>query len=377
MAKKEPNILLLTIPRNQIQCIIPPGMFEKWFQLGEKEYSEEDAAWDEFVTQHPHGSLLQSTQWARLKNRFGWSSHRVWMKKDGRFVAGAQILYRSKALGVVKIGYIPHGPLVDWADPEQVEILFNQIDQSVYQHGAGLLKMEPLLWQDTVSPSVWATICESYNLVATDDTIQPPRTMMIDIRPPEDEILAAMKSKTRYNIRLSARKGVTVREGSADDLPVFNQLMRLTGQRDGFGVHASEYYRDAFEFFGPDQVVMLIAEFEQRPLAAVMVFAHGTTAAYLYGASSNAERNRMPAYAAQWAAIQWAQNKGCTHYDMWGVPDAELDELEAHFTKRQDGLWPVYRFKRGFGGNIQRTVGAVDRIYNQRLYRLYNWYRKR
>ena len=116
-------------------------MFDKWFSLGEKPYSEEDAAWDAFVEAHPHGSLLQTTNWARLKNRFGWSSHRVWLKKDGRFVAGAQVLFRSSALGLVKIGYIPHGPLVDWEDAEQVDVLFGQIDQSVYQHRAGIVKI--------------------------------------------------------------------------------------------------------------------------------------------------------------------------------------------------------------------------------------------
>lgn len=352
-------------------------MFEKWFALEEKEYSEEDAAWDAFVASHPHGSILQTTNWARLKNRFGWSSHRVWLKKDGRFVAGAQVLYRSAALGIFKIGYLPHGPLVDWKDDEQVKILFNQIDQSVYQHGAGILKLEPLLWQREIGEEDWSDICQRGELVTPTDTIQPPRTIMVDIRSTEDEILAAMKSKTRYNIRLSARKDVTVREGTAADIPAFIHLMQVTGQRDNFGTHDPHYYRDAFNLFAPDQAVLLIAEYEERPLAAAFITAFGETATYLYGASSNEERNRMPAYAVQRAAIRWAKQKGCTQYDLWGIPDAPEDELESHFTQRKDGLWPVYRAKRGYGGQIQRTVGAADRVYNQRLYRLYKWRRNR
>ncbi len=79
----------------------------------------------------------------------------------------------------------------------------------------------------------------------------------------------------------------------------------------------------------------------------------------------------MPAYAAQWAGIRWAKARGCTSYDLWGIPDAAEEELEAGFTDRQDGLWPVYRFKRGFGGEIKRTVGAADRVYNKLLHRLY------
>ncbi len=104
-----------------------------------------------------------------------------------------------------------------------------------------------------------------------------------------------------------------------------------------------------------------------------MVFAHGKTAAYLYGASSDEERQRMPNYAVQWAAIQWARERGCTQYDLWGVPDQPEEELEANFRKYSHDLWGVYRFKRGFGGQVKRTVGTADRVYNKLVYRLYQW----
>jgi peptidoglycan pentaglycine glycine transferase (the first glycine) len=197
------------------------------------------------------------------------------------------------------------------------------------------------------------------------------------LRPPEDEILAAMKQKTRYNIRLSGRKDVVVREGSGADLNTFVDLMKITGQRDDFGTHDPEYYAAMYSLFTPDHAVLLLAEYEGQALAGAIITALGDTAVYLYGASSNQERNRMPAYAVQWAAIRWARARGCTRYDLWGVPDADLDALEAQFTERSDGLWSVYRAKRGYGGRVQRTVGAVDRVYNQRLYRLYNWWRNR
>jgi len=186
-----------------------------------------------------------------------------------------------------------------------------------------------------------------------------------------------MKQKTRYNIRLAEKKGVTVRQGTAADIAPFIRLMRQTGERDGFGIHDAQYYRAAFELFAPDQASLLVAEFEGRPLAGAMVFALGRTAAYFYGASSDEERPRMPAYAIQWAAMRWAKARGCATYDMWGIPDAPEDELEAGFTDRQDGLWPVYRFKRGFGGEVVRTVGAADRVYNPLLARLYRWRRGR
>ncbi len=348
-------------------------MLDKILQL-ESQYTDEDAEWDNFVANHPHGSLLQFTNWATLKGRFGWNSRRVWMRQEDKLIAGAQILFRSSALGIVKVGYIPHGPLVDWNNAEQVEVLFNQIDFAMYEHRAGLLTFEPMIWQkDALN---WEALCQQSGNLLSETTTQPPQTIILDLVPSEEDILKRMKQKTRYNIRLAAKKGVTVREGGNKDLPIFNALMRLTGQRDGFGVHAPEYYQAAFELF-KDQVILLIAEFEERPLSAVMVFKWGNKAGYLYGASSNEHRNLMPNYAVQWAAIQWAKAQGCTEYDLWGIPDAPFEQLEEEFTNRHDGLWGVYRFKRGFGGEIRRTVGAAERPYNKTTRKLYNWWRNR
>lgn len=349
-------------------------MLDKLLQL-KSDYTEEDAAWDTFVARHPHGSLLQMTNWATLKGRFGWSSRRVWLRQEGELVAGAQILFRTAALGLAKVAYIPHGPLVDWSDEEQRETLFNQIDFAMYEHGAGFLSFEPLVWQGEILD--WEKIQAGLGNMSSEVTVQPPQTILVDLRPSLESILAAMKQKTRYNIRLAVKKGVTVRHGSVEDIPIFNALMRLTGQRDGFGVHAPEYYQAAYELFAPDKVALFMAEYEARPLAAIMVFRWGETAAYLYGASGNEHRELMPNYAVQWAAIEWAKALGCTVYDLWGIPDAPEEELEADFMSRSDNLWGVYRFKRGFGGEVRRTVGAWERPYNKRVQKLYHWWRKR
>ena len=265
----------------------PLVMFDKLLALEEQPYTEEDAEWDTFVTDHPQGSLLQTTAWTQLKNNFGWSSQRIWLRKDGQLMAGAQILIKTAFLGIVRVGYIPHGPLVNWEDAEQVEVLFHQMDLAAYERRLGFIKMEPFIWQTDPTAKAWTAVTNQFDLVTKTDTIQPANTAVIDLRPTFDDIMAAMKSKTRYNIRLSARKGVVVRQGTVADLPAFNHLMRLTSQRDGFGVHDPQYYQRAYEVFSPDKVALFIAEYEERPLAAIMVFAFGQRAAYLYGASSN------------------------------------------------------------------------------------------
>jgi lipid II:glycine glycyltransferase (peptidoglycan interpeptide bridge formation enzyme) len=347
-------------------------MFKNPFYLAEQPYNEADAEWDAFVAAHPHGSILQTTNWARLKGRFGWRSWRVWVREQGQLVAGAQLLFRSRALGLLRMGYMPHGPLTTWDNRELTDVLFNQIDRAVWEHRASLLKIEPLLWQHEAAAETWQSLSTAPDMHTAADTVQPPRTMILDLTQSEEQLLAAMKPKTRYNIRLAERKEVTVRPGESADLPAFTRLMAHTGQRNAFGTHAPEYYRAAWELFAPDgNAALWLAEFDGRPLAGVMVFTCGQRASYLFGGSSDQERQRMPSYAAQWAAIRWAKAQGCTTYDLWGVPDADEETLEAQFEERNDGLWGVYRFKRGWGGQIVRTVGCTDRVYNELFYRLY------
>lgn len=341
----------------------------------ESEYTAEDAEWDAFVNAHPNGSILQLSQWATLKGRFGWSSQRVWMRQEGKLVAGAQLLFRSVGWRMVTIGYCPHGPLVNWQDEEQTAVLLNQIDQACYRQRASLVKLEPNLWQ-TALPN-WEKIAQEQGCTLEADTIQPPRTVLVDISDDDEAILKRMKSKTRYNIRLAGRKEVTVREGTLEDIAIFNRLIQTTGQRNKFGVHAPEYYQAAYELLAPDHLNLLIAEYEGQPLAAFIISAVGKRASYLYGASSNEERNRMPTYLLHWEAIRWAKSKGCTEYDLWGVPDEDEETLEAQFTERHDGLWGVYRAKRGWGGDVVRTVGAVERVYNKRAKWLMDWWRNR
>ncbi|MBN1667017.1 MAG: peptidoglycan bridge formation glycyltransferase FemA/FemB family protein, partial [Anaerolineales bacterium] len=171
-------------------------------------------------------------------------------------------------------------------------------------------------------------------------------------------------------------KGVVVRQ--TGDVASFYRLMEATGARDTFGVHSQAYYQQAHELFMPPGAgVLLQAEFEGQPLAGLMAFTRGQRAWYFYGASSDDERNRMPTYLLQWEAMRWARSQGCHSYDLWGVPDADEETLEKDFLERSDDLWGVYRFKRGFGGELRRAAPAYDRIYNPLAYALYRWWLER
>ena len=312
------------------------------------------ADWNQFLSQHPHAHLLQTGEWGELKSAFGWKP--VWVVNGN---VGVHILFRKLPLGFT-IGYIPK-PVI--SDQSVSERLWKEIDSICRQHRAIFCKLEPDSWDSNF-------ILHPSSFILSKHNIQPPRTVIIDIRGTEEEILARMKQKTRYNIRLAEKKGVTVR--AWDDAESFHKMMLVTGGRDGFGVHSLEYYKRAHELLQQKGLgEILVAEYEGKPLAALFVARNGNRAYYLYGASTDEERNRMPTYLLQWEAMKWAKVRGGEEYDLWGVPDEDETTLEANFETRHDGLWGVYRFKRGFGGEVKRAAQALDRVYNPLLYWAY------
>jgi peptidoglycan pentaglycine glycine transferase (the first glycine) len=321
--------------------------------------------WNQFLSAHLNAHLLQTGEWGELKSAFGWKPVRVVSGK-----VGIQILFRKLPLGFT-VGYIPKAAFSSQRSAVSQE-LWQEIDVVCKRNRAIFLKLEPDLWHDQTHEIAALSEAEGWNLKfeTSPHNIQPPRTIIINIKGSEEAILARMKQKTRYNIRLAEKKGVTVR--AWEDIESFHKMMLLTGGRDGFGVHAREYYQRAYDLLYPKQMAeLLLAEYDGKPLAALFVARNGNRAYYLYGASTDEERNRMPTYLLQWEAMKWAKARGCEEYDLWGVPDEDEATLEANFEKRQDGLWGVYRFKRGFGGELKRAAQAMDRVYNPLLYWVY------
>jgi len=311
--------------------------------------------WDAFLANHPDAHLLQTSAWAALKGAFGWEAHPL---RSGDM--GAMVLVRRLAPGL-KLAYIPRGPVGGDLLP-----LLPPLDVFCREQCVFALKTEPDARWD---PDLEAAF-HSASLVPSLQPVQPARTIVIDLRPDEQEILARMKQKTRYNIRLAARKDVTVRGWT--DIAGFARMMEETAARDEFGAHSQAYYQMAYDLFHPDGgCELFLAEYEGQPLAALMVFARGRRSWYLYGASRDSHRDRMPTYLLQWEAMRWAKAHGCETYDLWGIPDAEEEVLERDFPNRSDGLWGVYRFKRGFGGEVVRSMGAWDRIYQPLHYAAY------
>ncbi|GAC1566299.1 MAG: peptidoglycan bridge formation glycyltransferase FemA/FemB family protein [Ktedonobacteraceae bacterium] len=331
--------------------------------------------WDNFVTSHSRGHFLQSWGWGDLKAGVGWHPLRLalWDSRREQRVAGAQILRRTVARMPPRLGhlaYIPRGPLLDWsrreeADHDQAElskVFFAQLLPFLRAQGAIALHVELPLESDEEDGMQASKVLTALQFHPT-RPVQPMRTIKLDLTPDEDSLLANMKEKWRYNIRLATRRGVQVRAASAlEDVRAWYSLLQITGKRDGFGIHAFDYYRQAWQLFAPrQQAQLLLAVYEGHLLAGIFVGCMARQAIYLYGASGNEYRNMMPNYLLQWEAIRWAKSQGATSYDFWGIP--ETDDAE-------EAMAGVYRFKSGWGGQIVRFAGNYEYDFHPLAVRL-------
>ena len=317
--------------------------------------------WDTFIRQQPNGHALQLSAYADLKCAYGWEAERFGLIDGDALVGGAQVLFRPLPLNTGRMAYVAMGPYC--STPEQWDLLWKSI-----KHKAAFLK-----WEAGIRPPTMEQLpYNQWGFKASPQTIQPPSTILIDITSNDDAIMARMNQGTRRKIRKSLKNDIDYREGDRADLERFAELMQTTGERNAFGVHEANYYRLAYDLFvEKGDGVLLVAEHENDLLAGILVVAVGDTAWYLYGASSNVKRNLMASYGIQWHAIQWSKARGHKVYDLWGIPDEDQATLEAQFKERSDGLWGVYGFKRGWGGDVVRSEGTWDKIYNPFIYKAY------
>ncbi|MCL2138038.1 MAG: peptidoglycan bridge formation glycyltransferase FemA/FemB family protein [Treponema sp.] len=320
------------------------------------------------------GSFLQSALWGRFKSRFGWKAHAFEVEWNCGIMP-LMALSRRLAPGVT-MAYIPWGPELPAAfpdDPKQRACAAAQLAHALqpFLPGAAFARFDfPwFLPNEGGQPSSFqASMPAPFKRAAAD--IQPPDTVIIDLRPPAEEIRAAMKAKCRYNIGLAEKRNVEVINSGTGGMEIFYRLLAETARRDGIAVHGIEYYQTLFEECksGDGDLHLYTAWHDGDALAAIIVLFRGRQAVYLYGASSNIKRNLMAPYLLQWKAIQDAKSKGCADYDLFGIPP---DENPHH------PMAGLYRFKTGFGGTILHRPGSWDYPYRKMRYFLFSFAERR
>ncbi len=340
----------------------------------------ESAEWNRLLKNLPNHHLLQSWEWGALKEKYGWKAERmVWCTSAQQPIAAAQILCRHVRLPGLAIRlsvlYCPKGPILDWADSSLRLRVIGDLKRMADHQAAILLKIDPNIPTSQVTTSAEGKDNNAINLdIAQElarngwresaEQIQFRNTMILDLTPAESDILAAMKQKTRYNIRLASRRGVRIRQGDVEDIDVLYRMYAETSLRDGFTIRNPAYYRDLWSSFIKANLAQpFIAEVDGDISAALIAFQFGETAYYLFGMSRSIHREKMPNHLLQWEAIRWAKSQGCKIYDFWGAPD--------HFDPK-DPMWGVYRFKQGFGAQVFHTIGAWDYPARPMMYWLYS-----
>jgi lipid II:glycine glycyltransferase (peptidoglycan interpeptide bridge formation enzyme) len=307
--------------------------------------------------QRPH--ILQSSQWAHFKAPI-WSVQRQVWGDEASPLAAASILTRKLGPLPIRIQYAPKGPVVR---PELAawHKVLPELEAHARASKALFIKIDPDIDAESALGRALIALLQQRGWVFSADQVQFRNTVLSDLSVGEEMLLASMKQKTRYNIRLAGRRGVVV--APSGDFDTFYELYAETAARDGFLIRPRAYYLQVMRTLqraGMGQ--LLLARVEKAPVAGLFLFRFGPTAWYFYGASSSQGRRNMPTYLLQWEALRWAMAQGCTTYDWWGAPN-ELDE--------SDPMWGVYRFKEGFGGRFTRWIGAWDYAPNRMLYRTY------
>jgi peptidoglycan pentaglycine glycine transferase (the first glycine) len=323
------------------------------------------STWNNLISSLPLAHVLQSWEWGEFKSRYGWSARRlVW--QGGR--AAAQVLSRRLLRPAFPLQpcilYLPKGPLLDWNDEVLRAQVLSDLQALARREQAIFIKIDPDLEPPAFLHPALTVGDGGGGWKASSDQIQFRNTVTLDLRRSEAELLAGMKQKTRYNVRLAAKKGVQVRLGTLADLDLLYRMYAETSIRDGFVIRAADYYRDAWgSFITAGLAQPLIAEVGGEAVSAIILFKFAKTAWYMYGMSRESHRDKMPNHLLQWEAICWAKAHGSETYDFWGAPDEFVES---------DPMWGVWKFKDGFGGQVVHHIGAWDYAPSPLLYRFYN-----
>lgn len=338
-----------------------------------------DENWNHLVAALPGAHLLQTREWAEVKAKVGWQADPlIWRDTAGIVYATALVLTRSVRLlrfgPVISVGYVPRGPMLDWGDAELRRTVLQDLKSFATQQKMVFLKIDPEVRLGTGVPGAEDAEEDQTGLSALEEwkhdgwvfsasQVQFRNTVILNLDGGEDDWLKRMKQKTRYNLRLAQRSGVTVRVADEEEYPLLYRMYAETSVRDGFMIRPQQYYLDVWNIFRKAGMVSpLVAEVEGEMVAGLILFHFSGTAWYLYGMSTALHREKMPNYLLQWEAMRLARQKGCNTYDLWGAPD----EFSG-----ADSMAGVFRFKTGLGGTLLRTCGAWDYVVSPAGYALY------
>ena len=325
----------------------------------EEEYSD-------FLEKHERCNFQQSLEWAKVKQ--SWKREVILAEDTNGKINGSLMVLVRKIPFFGNIMYSARGPVCDIHNIEVLRQITEGAKELAKKYNAIVLRIEPdIKSNDTDFRNIMLELGYSIKDDAKNfrDEIQPRYVFRLDTKnKTEDEIFKNFHQKTRYNVRLATKKGVTVKEGTREDLKDFHKIMVTTGIRDGFITRPLEYFEKMYDCLGPEHMKILMAYYDGKPISGVIPIMYGNKTWYLYGASSNEHRNLMPNYLLQWEMIKIAISRKSDIYDLRGVPGIADDS---------NGL---YRFKKGFGAEYTEFIGEVYIPFKPLTYKAYKFSEK-
>ncbi len=365
--------------------------------------------WDRFVREHgpKSGAFLQSWEWGEFQEAVGRKVLRFIIDSNGprrvdQNIDGGMHEINS-ALQIIKVSlpfgksylYIPRGPILNNQEAEINNQKFLEVLKNLgTNENAIFIKIDPALASAQIDNKI---LNSKYNILVSKN-LQPKDTLILDLSKPEEEMIANMHEKTRYNIRLAEKKGVQIRWSTPEtiqaDLEKFWQLAGQTSSRDKFNYHPKKYYATMLcETLSAQpetkdrknlSIRMLIAEKDDKVLGANIIVFFGETVTYLHGASNYAHRELMAPHLLQWESIRKAKLLGFKYYDFWGIaPELnkrpitkDLKQADQDKQYRPHPWAGITRFKLGFGGETVSYAPAFDLPVNNLWYNLYKLTKK-
>ncbi|QQR59571.1 MAG: peptidoglycan bridge formation glycyltransferase FemA/FemB family protein [Candidatus Melainabacteria bacterium] len=312
-------------------------------------------AWERLVKQNPSAGIMQSLNWACMKRAQGLNSVHVGLFDNETLVGGA-IFYlaqeaQSRGTGMM---VAPEGPVIDWLDKQksalQLRALAGFAQKFARSNGIMSMRVEPRL------PLPLPAVLREFGRAPYD--LVPRDTLYVDIDKDENDILMAMKSKGRYNIKLSQKHNVKLSSFGHFNFDAANSFYEAVNQasvRDGFALEPKPFFDNMIAHLCEKGLAtVLLAHHEDELLGGLLLTHYGERATYLYGGVTNAKRQMMGGYALQWAAMKKAKEQGCKNYDFYGyVPHRSPEHRYSRFSQ----------FKSQFGGRPFRFIGAQDYMF--------------
>ena len=324
-----------------------------------------------FLEGHPKCNFQQSLEWAEVKKP-NWQPEVILAEDENKNIVGSLCVWIRKMPVFGNIMYAPRGPVCDDHDITVLKQLTEGAAELAKKYNAMGLRIEPdVLKTDDKFREIVLNLGYKVKDNAKDfkDEIQPRFVFRLNIKDKtEEEIMAGFHQKWRYNVRLAARKGVVVKEGTKEDLKDFHKIMVETGTRDGFITRPLSYFEKMYDNMVPGgHMKLLMAYYENKPIAGVIPIFYGNKTWYLYGASSNQHRNLMPNYLLQWEMIKMAIARHDDIYDFRGVSGV---------VDKNHPQYGLYRFKQGFGATFTEFIGEIYIPYKPVKYALYKFSEK-